>query len=99
MAENGGSETHPTSPLLGTSDPKNIGNTRKSSLGRSPKSVCYTGLLHNRDQGSSPIRRKTTENSHAGCYLAFHARWEMSMSLKVRLATASFSVPTRWPLP
>jgi integrase len=68
MAENGGSETHPTSPLLGTSDPKNIGNTRKSSLGRSPKSVCYTGLLHNRDQGSSPIRRKTTENSHAGCY-------------------------------
>ena len=55
-------------PLLGTICSEIAENSGKSSSGRSPKSVCYTGLLHSRG-GQSPLTvRKDGQKRRAGCY-------------------------------
>ena len=86
-------------PLLGTICSQSIDNAGGSSKGRSPESVCYTELLHSPGHQSSPNPRKTAVNRGEGCYLAFHARWEISTSRKVSWLTASASTATRCPLP
>lgn len=86
-------------PLLGTICSQSIDNAGGSSKRRSPESVCYTALLHSSGHQSSPNPRKTAANGREGCYLAFHARWEISTSRKVSWLTASASTATRCPLP
>ena len=86
-------------PLLGTICSQRIDNAGGSSKRRSPESVCYTELLHNPGLQSPPNPRKSAVNGREGCYLAFHARWEISTSRKESWVTASASTPTRCPLP